>query len=321
VAEEHGFMTEYHIDQSQDARDGEVSLGDLVRVLWEGKWLIVAITTVAMVSSVVIALLLPNVYRAETLLAPNQQESSGSLASLAAQYGGLASLAGINLADGDSSKTVLGLEVLKSRKFVGDFIERHDILVPLMAAKSWDPETGGLLLDESDYDVASMQWIRRVKPPMQSKPSRQEAYKEFMEILTVSEDKKTGFVTVAIDFFSPELAKQWVDWLIEDINATVMQNDVSEAEQAINYLNAQVARTSLADMRNVFFRLIEEQTKTVMLAKVSDEYLLKTIDPAVVPELKVKPKRKLIVILGFLLGGIIGVSTVFFRKSFSPESR
>ena len=44
-----------------------------------------------------------------------------------------------------------------------------------------------------------------------------------------------------------------------------------------------------------------------MLAQVSEEYLLKTIDPAIAPELKIKPRRSLIVMLGGLLGLIAGV--------------
>jgi len=59
-------------------------------------------------------------------------------------------------------------------------------------------------------------------------------------------------------------------------------------------------------LRNVFFSLIEEQTKTVMLAKVTDEYLLKTLDPAVAPEMKSRPKRSLMVVLATLLGGVLG---------------
>ena len=72
-------------------------------------------------------------------------------------------------------------------------------------------------------------------------------YEEFSEeILSVTKDKQTGFVTIAVDHYSPVVAKQWVDWLVEDINFTVMRQDVDEAEQAIEYLNRQILATSLA---------------------------------------------------------------------------
>ena len=294
--------------------DDEIDLRELFRSLWAGKWLISGTTFVAAVIAVIVALMMPNIYRADVLLASNDQKGAGALSALAAQYGGLASLAGINLNVGKADKTVLGLEVLKSRKFISEFIERHELLVPLIAAQGWDEETGDLKIDADAYDVTAKRWVRDVSPPKKTIPSLQEAYEEFMEILTVSTDKKSGLVTVAVEFYSPTMAKQWVDWLVDDLNAFIMQQDVTEAEQAIEYLNGQIANTSLAEMQNVFFRLIEEQTKTVMLAEVSNEYLLKTLDPAIAPEEKARPKRALIAILGTLLGGMLGVMVVFVRN-------
>lgn len=273
----------------------------------------------AMVIAVIIALMLPNIYRAEVLLAPNDQEGAGGLSALAAQYGGLASLAGITLGGGQADKTALGLEVLKSRKFISEFILSHDILVPLIAAKGWDADTGELVIDPDDYDAAAGNWVRTVSPPKKTIPSAQESYEAFMNILSVGQDKKTGFVTVAIEHYSPIVAKRWVDWLIADLNASIMGQDVAEAEQAIEYLNKQIDRTSLADLQNVFFSLIEEQTKTIMLAKVTDEYLLGTIDPAVIPEQKSKPNRLLITTLGgafgFLIGGLLVLVSQGYRRS------
>jgi len=301
-------MTETKLTAPTMSNDNAIDLGELFHVLWAGKWLISGITFAAAVFAVIVTLMMPNIYRAEALLAPNDQEGAGGLSSLAAQYGGLASLAGISLQAGSTDKTTLGLEILKSRKFISEFIERHDILVPLMAAEDWDATSGELQINPDDYDVSTNKWIRNVSPPRKTIPSMQEAYEEFMDIFSVSQDKKSGFVRVAVEHYSPAIAKQWVDWLIEDINLSIMQQDVAEAEEAIAYLNEQIVSTPLADLQNVFFKLIEEQTKTVMLAKVSKEYSLKTLDPAVSPELKHKPKRSLIVILAAMLGGLVGVA-------------
>ena len=307
-------MNESQQTLSPVANNDEIDLRELFGVLWAGKWLIGSITFAAAVVAVVLALMLPNIYRAEALLAPNDQERAGGLSALAAQYGGLGSLAGINLVGGQADKTALGLEILKSRKFISEFIERHDILVPLMAAEDWDAASGEIEIDADDYDLSAKKWIRNVSPPKKTIPSMQEAYEEFMDIMSVSQDKKSGFVKVAVEHYSPTTAKQWVDWLVEDINSTIMQQDVAEAEEAIDYLNRQVAKTSLADLQNVFFRLIEEQTKTVMLAEVSEEYLLKTLDPAVEPEKKNRPKRRLLVSLFALFGGVLGTLMCLFRE-------
>jgi uncharacterized protein involved in exopolysaccharide biosynthesis len=294
----------------------EIDLRELWNVIWEGKWIIVGVTFVFALASVALALYLPNIYRSEALLAPAEENSGGGLAGMAGQLGGLASLAGVNLGGGGADKTTLALEVLKSREFVAYFIKKHDLLVPLMAAKGWDREKDALVIDSSIYDTNASTWLREVSPPKQPKPSMLEAYEKFSGRFSVSQDNKTNFVSIGFEFLSPTTSKQWVDWLVEDINLVLKARDVAEAERSIKYLTGQLEKTSIADMHAIFYELIEEQTKTVMFAEVRDEYVFKTIDHAVVPERKAKPKRAIILLLGIMLGGMLGVMFVLGRHFF-----
>ena len=313
-------MSDMQAGHSQTPLDDEIDLKELFIVLWSGKWLISAVTGLAAVASVAFALMLPNIYTANALLAPAEQ-SGGGMSALMQQYGGLASLAGLSLPGGeDGSRAQLGMQLMKSRAFIGDFVERRDLLPELMAVESWDAGSGQIVFDPESYDAASKTWVRKVEPPRQPAPSSQEAHKAFSAILGVSQDKQTGYVTVSIDHQSPVVAAQWVNWLIEDVNAAVKAQDVSEAEKSIEYLKQQVANTSLADLQAVFFDLIQSQTETVMLAEVRQEYVFKTIDPAVVPEVKSKPSRALICVLGTLLGGMLGVVIVLIRHYARSES-
>ena len=300
--------------------DDEIDLRELFMVLWSGKWLISAVTGLAAAISVVVALSLPNIYTASALLAP-AESSGGGLSGLMKQYCGLASLAGVSLPGGEEgSRAQLGMQLMKSRAFIGDFVERRDILPELMAVESWDVGSGRIIFDPDDYEADTTTWIRDVDLPKQPKPSLLEAHEEFMDILGVSEDKQTGYVTVSVDHHSPVIAAQWVNWLIEDVNAAVKAQDVTEAQKSIEYLKQQVANTSLADLQAMFFELIQSQTETVMLAEVRPEYVFKTIDPAVVPEEKSKPSRALICVLGTLLGGMLGMVIVSIRHYARSES-
>ena len=293
--------------------DDEIDLKELFMVMWSGKWLISVMTGFAAAISVVAALSLPNIYTASALLAP-AESSGGGLSGLMKQYGGLASLAGVSLPSGEEgSRAQLGIQLMKSRAFIGDFVERRDILPELMAVESWDVGSDDIIFDLEVYDSASKTWVRNVEPPKSPAPSSQEAHKAFSAILGVSQDKQTGYVSVSIEHQSPGIAAQWVNWLVEDVNAAVKAQDVSEAEKSIEYLKQQVANTSLADLQAMFFELIQSQTETVMLAEVRPEYVFKTIDPAVVPEEKSKPSRALICVLGTLLGGMLGVVIVLIR--------
>lgn len=293
--------------------DDEIDLRELFTAIWQGKWLIISITALFAVASVVYAINQPNIYKSEALLAPAEQEGSGGLAGLAGQFGGLASLAGVNLGGGSSNKAQLAIEVLKSRQFTSDFIQKHNILAGLMAAESWNMQTNTIDYDDEIYDAQNNKWVREVDAPFKPKPSMQEAYKEFSEILTASTDKESGMVKIAIEHVSPYVAQQWVSWLIRDINQTMKQRDVLEALKSTEFLTQQLEQTQIADIRAVLYKLVEEQTKTIMFAKVRDEYVFKTIDAALVPEEKFKPKRALICVLGVLLGGMLSVMIVLIR--------
>jgi LPS O-antigen subunit length determinant protein (WzzB/FepE family) len=89
------------------------------------------------------------------------------------------------------------------------------------------------------------------------------------------------------------------------------EQDVKEAEARIAYLEGKLQETNIAGMQQVFYQLIESETRTVMLANAQDEYIFKTVDPAVVPQEKSEPKRALIAIVATMLGGMLGVFTVF----------
>ncbi|WP_373317405.1 Wzz/FepE/Etk N-terminal domain-containing protein [Shewanella algidipiscicola] len=292
----------------------EIDLRALFSAVWDGKWLIVAVTSVFAIASVVIALMLPNIYKSEALLAPANAEQQGGLGALASQFGGLASMAGLNLGGGSSvDKTQLAISVLKSRQFANSFIEKHDILPQLMAGESWNQNDDSLTYDLSLYDSSSKLWVREVEAPKQPKPSPQEAYKTFAEIVEVQVDKDTGLIRISVEHLSPSIAQQWVTWLVEDINAEMKQREVAEAVKSSEFLEKQISETHVADIRTVLYQLIEEQTKTIMFAEVRDEYVFKTIDPAIVAEEKFKPKRALICIVGTLFGGFLACLFVFIR--------
>ena len=143
----------------------------------------------------------------------------------------------------------------------------------------------------------------------------QQTYKEFLERLNVEQDTKTGMVRVSVEYYSPELAQQWVTQIVVELNQYMRERDAAVAIRSIDYLNIQVAQTNLADAQSMLFSIIEEQTKTLMLANVLDEYVFTTVDPAVVPEEKDKPKRSLIVAVALVLGGMLGIFFALVRSA------
>ncbi|ATC85273.1 Wzz/FepE/Etk N-terminal domain-containing protein [Pseudoalteromonas arctica] len=288
-----------------------LELGELIIILWRCKWFIAILSAAFLLLSIFYAINQPNIYRSEALIIPTEQEKSSSLTS---QFGGIASLAGINVGSANAGNNVqLALEIMKSRKFIDAFISKHQILPDLMAAEGWDSNSRSLLYNKNLYDVDNKVWLREVAPPLEARPSAQEAYKRFSKILSIEEDETTGLVRVAIEHYSAQVAQNWVTQLILDINTEMKKRDVDEAIKSQDFLTKQLNTTKIVDMRSVLYGLYEEQSKTIMFANVRDEYIFKTIDPAFAPEEKESPRRALICILGAIGGFLISIFLVVVR--------
>ena len=113
--------------------------------------------------------------------------------------------------------------------------------------------------------------------------------------LSLSEDKKSGFITLSIKHQSPFIAKQWAELVINEVNAFYRQKDKSESEKAVSYLNQQISMTGLSEIKQVIAQLLQEETKKLTLIEANQYYVFDYIDPPAVMEKKSEPKRALFV--------------------------
>lgn len=300
--------------QTNDQYDDEIDLRELFGVLWGNKIKIIGITAVFAVVSVISALSIPNQYKASALLAPAQQQSGG-LSGALGQLGGLASLAGVSIGGGDSSESQVAQEIMKSWSFIEGFIADNDLAVEVYAAEGWSRESNQLKFDNDVYEVKTKTWlVENDNIGQLGPPTSWQLFEKFSEMLAVSEDKKSGLISVSIEYYSPQIAKQWLDLYISSINKHMQARQVVKVSNNIEYLEAQIEKTSITEMQEVFYTIIEEQIKSQMLAEASPDYAFVAVSPSMVPEEKSQPKRALICILGTLLGGILSVLTVLVLR-------
>lgn len=278
----------------------DVDLRTLLRLLWSRRWLILgsALLFTALLGAV--AFLTRPVYRATTVLVPANVEGGGAggIGAMLGQFGGLASLAGVNLGGGANNDTEVSLAVLRSREFTEAFIRDRNLL-PLIFEECWDADANRWKGDKEDW------------------PTLAQGYKEFdREIRSVAFDRKTGLVTLQVDWRDPEVAADWANDLIARANAEMRRRAVAESRASVEYLEKELATTITVDTRNAISRLMEAQIKQRMLANVTVEYAFRVIDRALAPDLKdmIRPKRLLLVAFGFVLGLLVGVIFVLLRR-------
>ena len=295
--------------QNESQYDDEIDLRELFGVLWTGKVKIIAITAMFAVASVIYALSVPNQYKATALLAPAQSDGGG-LSGALGQLGGLASLAGVSLGGGESGEAQIAQEIMKSWSYIEGFIADNNIAVEVYAAEGWSKGSNTLQINNDAYDVEANKWLLEDESGAIKPPNSWQLFQAFSGMLSISEDKKSGLVSVSIEYYSPQIAKQWVDMYVESINRFMQQRQIDKVTRNIAYLQEQIEKTAIAEMQEVFYTIIEEQTKNKMLAEASPDYVFVAVGPSMVPELKSQPKRALICILGTLLGGMLSVLLV-----------
>ncbi len=281
--------------------DDVIQLSTFLKLLWSRKLLIITTALVVGAGSYIYALTLPNMYRSEVITVVPNSQSGPSLSGLGGSLGGLVGLA--DLGGGDSAKLRLEQveELIKSRAFVQNFIEKYQLKPDLYAATYWDAETETLHYDVEVYDADEDKWVAR-------EPTAWQLYGLFLEAMQVTILYNKNMLKFSIDHVSPKVAQEWATWMIHELNVFYKTRNAREAKESISYLESAVEETDLVFMRDVFATLLEEQIKKDMLAEVKAEYAFETLAPAILPESKSHPKRLLFGILGAFFGGILGVA-------------
>ncbi len=248
-------------------------------VVWGYRYLILAITAISGVVALVLALTAPLIYRAEVTITEVHEGTMGGASSLAGQLGGLASLAGVNLQAGNSNQNAAA--VLQSRHLVEEFIKRNQLLPALLP----DPD----------------------KPP-----TLWTGVKKFRDdVLNIRDEKRTGTTVIAVDWTDPVVAARWANQFVSLANDLLRTRARDEASRNIAYLKSQLEQTTAVEVQRAMYGLVESETKTLMLANGRIEYAFAVVDPAVAPEIRIRPKRTLMVLFGLAVGFVLGTGIAF----------
>jgi len=287
-----------------------VTLGEMWQWLRERKRFIVVVTAACTLAALLVALFATPRYRATIMLAPPASAvDGGALQGLAGQFGGLAGLAGLEL--GDAQDLDQTLVILQSRAFLEKFIAEEGVLQELYARR-WDAASGKWKADESPggrLRAGLSAILARLSgdeaaagSAADGRPDLWAAYRRFSSLMDVFKDKRTQIVTLTVDWKNPVVAARWANGLPQRLNRQMRERAQAESARSLEYLQRELARTDMVEVREALFRLIEAEQKRAMAASVREEYAVRVLTEAPVPRERVFPKRSLLVLGGMLLG-------------------
>lgn len=273
-----------------------------VLVVRRWRW-IAWITSGSIVAAGALALLTTPVYRAETVLV-HVERYDGSVAAGSAlgALGGLGALVGLGERNGAE---VEAISLLKSRQFTQDFIRERN-LMPRLFHRKWDARAG--------------KWDSRISRP----PTLWDGYKFFdRKVRRIEEDRRTGVVTLQIDWEDPEEAADWANDLVRRVNAQMKARALREAALAVAYLTSERQKTDIASVQQSIDKLIESNLKRQVLASVQDEYVFSVVDPAAPPDKKdkLKPHAGIYLLTGAFFGLLLSLLVIVSHQALSYLGR
>jgi uncharacterized protein involved in exopolysaccharide biosynthesis len=265
---------------------------DLSRLwsVFRGHWLILSLLTVGgFVGGWGLSHLMTRSYRVEVVLnLVEDNEGAGGLHSLADSFGGIAGGLGLEPSSSDRERGAT-IAMLRSHWLIEDFISSHNLLPYLFPTR---------------YDWQNKRWLRGA-----AVPTLQDGGVMFKKkILNVAEDRKTGLVTLKIEWTAREQIAEWANTMVAMANAANRERAIHDANDSISYLEKEAAQAGSVELKQSIFSLLESQMNKRMLAVTRPEFSFKVVDPAQTPRVRdaVSPIRPLFGGAGAFLALAIG---------------
>lgn len=306
----------------------DLSVADVGRLWWRARWLIVSAGLLGIVIAAAIALAIRPTFRASVVVAEAEAANDGALDSLASQFGGLASLGGINLKP--SMNLDQTLAVLQSVPFTLQFIADQNAMPVLFASESRD---GGAVADGQPDSSRGSGVLAAIPESLrnmagfgtptaeESRRLRQwEAFKRFDRGRFVDRDRKTQIVTISVDARDPDVAARWANGLVDMANAELRARAITEAQARITFLEKRLESADALEMRQALFRLIEAEQRRALVANTRSEFALRVLSRALPPAVRVSPHRTLMALMGGMGGSLLAALWLVVVGKLGPRS-
>ncbi|MDO9558158.1 MAG: Wzz/FepE/Etk N-terminal domain-containing protein [Syntrophales bacterium] len=308
--------------------EDEINLLDYWRVIWKRRKLIGWVIVAAVFLTVVISLMMTNIYQSKAVITPVATKDGargGTLSALAQQFGGLP---GIALPGGSSASEIVAL--LESNILREMVITRYN-LMPVLFHEAWDTEKknwkkgSGINLNPLYYvgklaKLLQPQAPKGVRKAEEGVPEIWDGIRKLDDIVSVKNNIKDNSITITADFYDPEMAAKLVEYFL-----LTLTNHMSEEARRVamtnrKYLEEQLATTADPLIKQNIYNLIAQQLETSMMAEVKENFAFKVIDPPKAPDRKTKPKRAQMVMLSFVVALFLGIFAAFFLEYLEKQN-
>lgn len=283
--------------------EDEIDLKELFKTILKYKYKIFIFTILVVFGTLLYILSLPNLYKTEIILAPqvDNKSASGGLA-------GLASLAGINLGSGGTSKDpfVMMQTTLKDYEFNKMVIEKYNLMQRV-------EEPQNLVF------AMGLDWFYSYpkKSDLDSQEERVYKTNELLEKkITIASEKTSGLITLSVENIDRFFAKDLADIYLKEMIEKIKFQDMKEIDKQIEYYTKELTSTHDVSLKEQLSKSLSTLMQKRVFSLANDYYFVSKVTDSRVAYIKEKtnPKRALILIVSSIASLILGVFMAFFLE-------
>ena len=158
------------------------------------------------------------------------------------------------------------------RGFIPSDSNIEQVIATLQSRVSWSFRSKQSLTNfvSIALDAKNKKWLVETD---EDESTEQKAAAAFKSILAVVVDKKTGLITVSKEWGNPSTAAEWANLLVDQLNEQLREEAIADPKTG-RYLEEELAKTTLQDMRAVLAQPLEAENKA-MLANVNEDFYWK----------------------------------------------
>jgi len=290
--------------------EDELNLLDYTKVIIKWKEFIVSFTGVAIILTVLVCLVIPWTYRAETTLLLPSQTGKGleGLIALSSAVAGSTISMPTDMTQSLVGRTTNFSDILKSKTIARMLIEGLDL--------------------ESSYHV-------RNKENLVSKVQKKIKVKEQKGILKVYVEDKSprlaadmaNYSVIALDEFNKkgniQFARRLKNFIRDQLAASKV--DLDDAEEKLKRFETQSQMVKISEkelllarllrdvkVKEAIYTMLMQEYEKTKIDEAKEELFFEVLDPAYPPKGPYKPKPFLYSVIALVLGGFCAVSLAFF---------
>ena len=284
----------------------EIDLIEVIRYIWDGRWLIVKVTGIFVVIGLIIAFTSQEQFKAEARLLPEARDTQGGASALLRQFGGL-DLFSLPGSGADAIRPDLYPDVLKSTPFFVDLmrqdikirrdvkVEETDVFTYLSQSSGTFSLTGTIKKYTIGLPGTIMSWFRSSENKDHSSSESRiftdirhlnrnefEAVKTLRERINANIDQRSGVITISAEFPDPLVAAQVADFAVKYLTGYITEYRIEKAQKDLIFIQGRFsekelefhqAQISLANFRDANRNIVSLTAQTEE-QRLQDQYNL-----------------------------------------------